>query len=163
MKLYDIRNDYLGLLALAEDGELTHDAIADTVEALDHEFEDKARNCMMVVKHLEGQAEVAKKEYERLKALSDSYAKQSDSLKDYVRLNMQALEKDKMDLGIFKLTLKKPTMTAEVLDESKVPGDYFTVVPETKKLDKRALLSDLKNGPVEGAELKEGKRALLVK
>lgn len=163
MKLYDIRNDYLGLLALADEGGLTHEAIADTVEALDHEFADKARNCLMVVKHLEGQANTAKAEYERLKALSDSYARQADSLKEYVRLNMEALNKDKLDLGIFKLTLKKPTITADVLDESKIPAQYFTVMPETKKLDKRTLLADLKDHPIEGAELKPGKRALLIK
>lgn len=162
MKLYEISNDYQGLLALADEGGLTQEAIADTVEALDHEFTDKARNCLMVVKQLEGQADTAKKEYERLKSLSDAYSKQAENLKEYIRYNMEATKKDKLDLGLFKLTLKKPTITADVLDESKIPAQYFTVIPESKKLDRRSLLADLKDHPIEGAELKPGKRALLI-
>lgn len=163
MRLYEIRDEYLGLLSLAEDGELSHEAIADTVEALDYEFEDKARNCIMVMKELEAGAETARAEMERLKALAENRKKQAERVKEYVSANMQAINKDKMDLGIFSLTLKKPTKVAEVLDESKIPEAYFVEIPATKKLDKRSLLADLKSGPVNGAELKDGKRALLIK
>ena len=163
MKLYEISNDYQGLLALAEDGELTQEAIADTLEALDVAFEDKARNCVMVLKEIEAGASTAKTEMERMKSLADTRQKQADRLKEYISENMKSIGKDKLDLGIFTLTLKKPTKVAEIDDEAKIPKDYWVEVPATERLDKQALLDALKAGPVEGASLKDGKRALLIK
>lgn len=163
MKLYEIKDDYLGLLSLVENGDLTQEQIADTLETIDDDFHDKTKNCLMMIKHFEGQAQVAKSEAERLKALADSRAKKADEIREYVRFNMEAAKKDKMDLGIFSVTLKKPTKTVGVVDESKIPARYFRVIPESRQLDKKSLLADLKNQEVAGAELKDGKRALLIK
>ena len=163
MKLYEISNDYQGLLALAEDGELTQEAIADTLEALDTGFVGKVRNCVMVLKEIEAGAAAAKTEMERMKSLADSRQKQADRMKEYISENMKYIGKDKLDLGIFSLTLKKPTKVADIDDESKIPKGYWVEVPATERLDKKALLDALKAGPVEGARLKDGKRALLIK
>lgn len=163
MKLYEIKDEYRGLLSLAEDGELTAEAIADTLEAIEAEFTDKARSCVMVLKELEAGASAAKAESERLKALADSRAAQAERLKEYIADNMKAIEKDKLDLGIFALTLKKAAPVVDVLDESVIPERFFVTVPETKRLDKRALLADLKDGEIPGAALKDGKCALIIK
>lgn len=163
MKLYELRDEYQSLLNMVEEGELTAEQIADTMDAIGHEFDDKARNCLMMVKHLEGQQAIAMAEAERLESLSNSYETQADKLKEYIRGNMEALGRDKMDLGIFKVTLKKPTTTLGLVDESKIPASYYKIIPESKKLDKRALLADLKQSPIEGVELRDGKRALLIK
>lgn len=163
MKLYELKDEYHNLLALVEDGQLTQEQIADTLDSVNHDFEEKVRNCLMMVKHLEGQQATAKAEFERLKALSDSYGNQAEKLKEYVRGNMESLDKDKLDLGIFKVTLKKPSQTLGLVDESKIPETYYKIIPETKQLDKRLLLADLKQSPIEGVELRDGKRALLIK
>jgi len=163
MKLYEIANEYRELLAMVEDGELSADDIADTLEAMDASFEDKARNCLMVMKELEAAASGAKAEADRLSALASSRKAQAEKLKEYVSENMQSTNKDKMDLGIFALTLKKATKVVDVKDESSIPKTYFVEVPATEKLDKASLLAALKVGPVDGAELKDGKRALIIK
>lgn len=163
MKLYEISEEYRELLRLVDDGELSAEDIADTVEAIDSEFEVKARQCIAVMKEIEGSASVAKVEAERLTALAKSYQNSADRLKDYVRTNMEATGKDKMNLGIFNLTLKKPTEVAAIVDEGKIPEAFYQVIPETKKLDKRELLRALKLGPVDGAQIEHGKRALLIK
>jgi prophage DNA circulation protein len=163
MKLYEIANEYRELLAMVEDGELSADDIADTLEAMDASFEHKARNCLMVMKELEAAAAGAKAEAERLSALASSRKTQAEKLKEYVAANMQSTNKDKMDLGIFALTLKKAAKVVDVKDETKIPKAYFVEVPATEKLDKASLLAALKAGPVDGADLKDGKRALIIK
>jgi hypothetical protein len=64
---------------------------------------------------------------------------------------------------LFKLTLKAATKKTKVLDESKIPSEFFVTIPESKQLDKRALLAALKLGEIEGAELEDGKRALTIR
>lgn len=163
MKLYEISDEYRELLSLVDNEELTADMIADTLDAIETEFETKARQCVAVLREIEGAATVAKAEADRLVNLSKSYQNSADRLKDYIRGNMEATQKEKLDLGIFKLTLKKPTQIVTVEDESKVPADYWRVIPETRQIDKRALLADLKNGQIDGAHLEDGKRALLIR
>ncbi|MEG7660770.1 hypothetical protein, partial [Listeria monocytogenes] len=61
------------------------------------------------------------------------------------------------------LTLKKPSLKLpNEINESELPAEYFKVIPESKTLDKVALLSAVKSGKV-NIELVEGKRALLIK
>lgn len=163
MKLYEISEEYRELLSLVDSEELTADMVADTLDAMDSEFENKARQCVAVLKEIEGAAMVAKNEADRLLNLAKSYNNSADRMKDYIRSNMEATNKEKLDLGIFKLTLKKPTQIVFVEDEAKVPDDYWRVIPETRQIDKRALLEALKNGPINGAHVADGKRALLIK
>ena len=82
---------------------------------------------------------------------------------EYIKGNMMTLHKDKVDLGLFKLTLKKPSTKLGAIDESLISGDFFTVIPESRKLDKRALLKAAKESPIEGVELAESERSLLIK
>lgn len=163
MKLYEISNEYRELLNLVDDGELTSDQIADTIDAIEAEFEIKARQCVAVIKELEGAAMVAKAESDRLVKLAISYSNSAVSMKDYLKANMEATGKEKLDLGIFKLTMKKCSQVVAVDDERKIPANYWRVIPETRQVDKRSLLTDLKNGPIDGAHLEDGKPALLIK
>lgn len=164
MKLYEIANNYNHVLQLAEDGGLDDQTAKDTMEAISGEFDVKAKNCMMIVKKLESDAAGIKAEIDRLKSLQEQANKSIDSLKDYIKSGMEAMGSDKLDLGIFKLTLKAPTKAVEITDTSLIPADYWRVVPETKAVDKALIATMIKTGKeVPGANLVDGKRALLIK
>ena len=164
MKLYEIANNYQQVLQLAEAGELDEQTTKDTLESISGEFTDKARNCMMIVRQLESDSAGIKAEIDRLKLLQAQTDKAAESLKDYIKYGMESTGCDKVDLGIFKLTLKAASKAVEVFDESALPQDYFVVVPETKKPDKTLISKAIKDGfGVPGAKLIDGKRALLIK
>ena len=76
---------------------------------------------------------------------------------------MLLLGKDKADLGIFKLTLKKASLKLGSIDESKVPDSCLVYVPASEKIDKRMLLTMVKQEPIEGIELVESERSLIIK
>ena len=76
---------------------------------------------------------------------------------------MLALDKDKADLGLFKLTLRKATDKLGTIDESKVQGQFWITIPESKKLDKKALLAYVKVNDMDGVELTKSERSLTIK
>lgn len=164
MKLYEIANSYQQVLQMAETGELDEQTAKDTLESIGGEFSEKAKNCMMIVRQLESDSAGIKAEIDRLKALQNQSEKAAESLKNYIKFGMESVGADKLDLGIFKLTLKAPTKSVEIFDESVLPQDYFVVVPETKRPDKTLISKAIKDGfDVSGAKLVDGKRALLIK
>ena len=91
MKLYEITNDLRELHALAESGELTEEMIADTVEGLDMQFEDKARGVLIVRSQMLSNVDVISAEIDRLTALKKSAANSAERLTDYLKMNMLAL------------------------------------------------------------------------
>lgn len=163
MKLYEITEEFKALAALYENGEIDAQTLADTLQGVKASFEDKVRNCMMVRQSLVMEQTGVENEITRLKSLLDANKKQVDSLDDYIKFNMTEAQQDKLDLGIFKLTLRAPVKAVNVIDESKIPLQFWRVIPESKTVDKNALSAALKLGAVEGAEFVDGKRALIIK
>ena len=163
MKLYEIANEYQGLIDLVDSGELTQDDIADTLEAVNATFDDKVRACMMIRQDMITQSERLMKEVLRIESLADKLKNDSTSMLDYVKSCMIKMDKSKMDLGLFKLTLKNGSPKLGNIDESKIAKKYWIDVPATQKIDKRMLLSDAKLNPIDGVEIVESDRALMVK
>lgn len=163
MKLYEIADEYNQLLQLVDAGELTAEMIKDTLESIDAEFENKARNCMMIVAQLDSDSEGINAQIERLKVLKKSVDTSRESLAEYVKNGMLSIGKDKLDLGIFKLSIRAPSKAVNILDESKIPSQFWRIIPESKVVDKNSLSAALKFGNIEGAELVDGKRSLTIK
>lgn len=163
MRLYEISAEFKELKLLVEQGEFTAEQIADTLEALNVTFEQKLINCMQVLQQLKYEEKYLGEEIERIESLKKSCSNNIEKLTEYVASNMAATEKDKVDLGLWKLTLKKPSPQLGAIDESKIPDTFFIEVPATKKLDKRALLAAAKENPIEGVQIVDSKRALLIR
>jgi hypothetical protein len=163
MKLYELTNQTRELQAMADSGELSQEDISDTMGGLDIQFEEKVEAVLMVRQSMLAEVVAIDNEIARLNDLKKSPANSAIKLADYIKNNMLSLSKDKVDSGLFKVTLKKPGIKLGDIDESKISPEYFTVVPETKKLDKRMLLKDAKTLPIDGVELIESERALLIK
>lgn len=163
MKLYEISHQYRVLQELLDSGDIDVQTFTDTIETIDASFADKARNCVMLQREFEARLSAIKAEKERLSKLEKAQMSAIDRIEEYLRANMLATNHDKLDLGIFGLTLKKSSLKLpDEINESEIPDDYFKVIPETKTLDKVALLSAAKLGKV-NIELVEGERALLIK
>lgn len=163
MKLYEITNDIRELLAMADAGELSLSDIQDTMEALDLEFNEKAEAVIKVRQQMLADIAAIDKEIERLETLKSAPQKSAIRLEEYLKDMMLATEKDKLDLGLFKVTLRKASVVLGDIDEDKVPEQFWTEVPATRKLDKRSLLSAAKESEIEGVNLGESKRSLIIK
>ena len=157
--LYEITNDYRELLNMDLDAE----TLADTLESIDAEFDDKADNICHVIANIDSDCDALDGEIKRLQDRKKSAANRKDGLKTYLRESMERLEKKKIATTKFTINCVAGRDMATVLNENDLPRGFFEPLPQVFKLDKASLLESLKAGPVTGAELGKTKSSLRIK
>lgn len=159
--LYELTADYVRAieqLATEED----QSKAADLLECIGDAFEQKAINVGLYVRGLEGQQEAIKAELARLVSLSTAVEAKREKLEQYLERSMLAVGKDKIESPILKIGFRKNPPSVNVLDESQIPRRFFVQPPTPEpRLDKRALLAELKDGAVDGAELQQTTRLVI--
>ena len=157
--LYEIANDILEL----KDSGMSPDDIADTLEAMEMDFEDKTESTIALIKQMEAESEMFEAESAKLKAESERLKRSSEKLKEYIRCEMVRLEKDKFKAGVHSITIRKPMQKLSVINDKDIPRNWFDV-DVVEKLDKKALLKALKNGEqVKGVEIGYTEPSLIIK
>ena len=102
----------------------------------------------------DGPRGVARAEQEQERAQADS----KESIKEYLKTNMERTEITKIECPYFVISVKKNPPALKVEDEAKIPDKYFSIPePPPPVLDKAKLKDDLKAGlEIEGALLTVG-------
>lgn len=153
MNLYELTNEAVLLMdALndedADDSEASQD-LAEVIERLNVKLD----GCLRVLKNLEADAKNFKEEKERLAAREKTLNNRVKRLKDYVLQCMIQLEKRKLHVDVFDITVCK-TKSVNIVDEEQIPERYLEIPPV--KIMKSEISEDLKAGiTVPGAELVE--------
>ncbi len=163
LSLYQISGNYLQALDILTDpdNDLPSNAIADTLEALGGELEDKAVNVAKFLRNMEAVAEA-------IKAAETDMAKRRKALenrvqwfKDYLKGSMEHSGISKIECPYFKLSIQKNPVAVNVYDEDAVP-QQFKVAVTSWKVDKAAIKTAISNGQaVTGAELVNGTRLVI--
>jgi len=164
MKLYEIADNYKALLDL----DIDEQTLADTLESIDGDLEEKADSICHVLANMDSDIAALDVEAKRLMDRKKVFSNRKDSLKDYLRTQMESIEKKKIETTKFTINCVAGRDILNVLDESKIPDDFFTIIPESRKLDKQTLLANMKKRPdelesFEGAELIKSKSSLRIK
>jgi len=162
-KLYELTAEISEVESMLLTGDLSPEDIGDTLDALNMEYKAKVEDILKLRLSLLDEVLSIERELDRLISLQQPITKQVASLEDYVKGSMLKTDKDKLDLGLFKLILRKPSKKLGAIDESKLSPEYFQVIPESKKLDKRMLLKNAKDHDIEGVELIDSERSLTIK
>lgn len=142
--LYELTAEYMALLDMMEDADTDPDILADTLEGLNGELENKVRGCCMVIRELEANDEMLTKEIKRMTDNRNVVRNSIQRMKDYIKGNMDALEIKKIDTGLFKVSVAANPPLLEVMDESVIPNEYL--IPQAPKVDKTAIKKALKDG-----------------
>ncbi len=150
MNLYELTQNYLQVLEMAESGE----DLADTLESLEDAIEVKAENTAKVIKQLEANAEMLANESKRLSERKSAIENNVRNLKRYLQEQLEKCGKTKIKGEIFTVAIQNNPQSVEVIDETKIPLEFF--VEQAPKLDKKTLLQHLKNEEqIPGASLKQ--------
>lgn len=150
MNLYELTQNYLQVLEIAENG----DDLADTLEALEDAIEVKAENTAKVIKQLEANAEMLANESRRLSERKSAIENNVRNLKSYLQEQLEKCGKSKIKGEIFTVAIQNNPQSVDVLDETKIPLEFF--IEQAPKLDKKTLLQHLKNEEqIPGAALKQ--------
>lgn len=160
MKLYEIERSYLHALDMFTDPDhdIPPNVVADTLEAIEGEFDVKAVNVIAYARQLEAEAEAIKDAVERMERRRRALGTRAGWLRDYVKTGMETLGKTKIPCAWFVLAIQKNPASVEVFDEAAIPDEYKTTVTEIR-IDKSALKKALGEGlAVAGAALRNGTR-----
>ena len=144
MTLYNLTNDYMNLLELAEDPDIDEQAFMDTLEGIDGALEDKAEGYAKVIRTLEGDAAACDAESKRLRNKKQTIENNIKRMKAALQYAMEVTGKTKFKTPLFSFNIQKNGYSVSILDESKIPDKYL--IPQEPQVDKRAIVADLKGG-----------------
>ena len=148
-KLYELTQNYLSVMEMAE--EMDTDTLNDTLESIEEEIHDKAENIAKLVKNLNADVDALKSEEKRLADRRKSLENKVTHLKEYLQNQLEVAGLDKVKRPTLTVSIQNNPPSVKVLDE-KLLSDYM--IPQDPKLDKKAILTALKEGQeVNGAEL----------
>lgn len=162
--LYEISKQYQELAALAESGdEDLAIAVRDTMEGIEGEFQEKGKALAMVTLNMDGDLEAIQSQIDRLTERKRILQNRKESLKEYLRTNMEASGISKITHPLFTITLGKGKPIVVIDEESKIPDEYMNtkVTSTPAKVD---IARAIKEGiEVPGAHSEIGKSSISIK
>lgn len=124
--------------------------------AIKEQIVNKGTGIIAVVRNLEADTEAIKTEIKRLQDLKKSKENRIENLKKYTKECLEEADIKKVSTALGNISIRKLPGSVEVLEEDSIPVEYKKEVI-TLTIDKKAILSDLKEGVVvPGVTLKTG-------
>lgn len=159
--LYDLTEQYLGLARLIEEGEVDEQTLKDTLDGITGSIQVKAENLLAYVSNLNADVDAIDTEVKRLQARKKVITNRQNSLREYLRQNMDTSGISKITCPLFTITLIKPKDMCVVTDVDELPEEY---VRTEIKPDKAKILRALKSGEkVPGAAIGKSQAGLMIK
>lgn len=144
--IYELTEDYMNLLAMAEDPDIDEQAFMDTLEGIEGALEDKADGYAKVMKQLEANAGGLDAEIKRLQERKSLMAKNVDRMKSTLQKMMETTGKEKFKTELFSFSIQNnpPSLVMDSEDIEVIPMEYL--VPQDPKIDKTKIKADIKAG-----------------
>ena len=162
--LYELTDQFKGLQKLIDDGEMSADDLADTIEGLSGDLKAKGKDVLLFMANLKGDIAAFDSEIKRMTARKKTMQRNHDWLTEYLRINMIDCVMTKIESPVFTATLRKPTKMVEITSEDELPVSYQTMVPASWKINKVHILKDLKAGvEIPGAKMVDSKQGITIK
>ena len=146
MTLYDLTNDYMELLQMAEDPDIDEQAFLDTLEGIEGALEDKADNYAKIMRMLETDAKGIKAEEERLAKRRKTIEGNVSRMKSALQYAMEATGKTKFKTQLFSFNVQNNPASV-VMDEQDIEN-----IPERflkykdPDIDRKAIKDAIKAG-----------------
>ena len=146
MTLYELTNDYMELLQMAEDPDIDEQAFADTLEGIEGALEDKADGYAKVMRMLEADAKGIRAEEDRLSARRKTIENNIKRMKQSLQYAMEATGKTKFKTQLFSFNVQNNPASV-VMDEQDIEN-----IPERflkykdPDIDRKAIKDAIKAG-----------------
>ena len=145
--MYELTANWAAVLEMAQDPDVDPQAIADTLEAIGGEIEDKAENTAIIMKELEAEAAKLKAEEQRLKDRRTNIESNIKDIKQRLFDAMKLTGKEKFKTTLFSFSIvnnggKIPVIVDVPCEE--LPDDLVTI---TEKPNLDAIAAYLEKHP----------------
>lgn len=125
LRLYEIADTYLRALEdLADIEDLPEQAIADTLEGLQGEFEEKAISTSAYVRNLEAEASAIEEARKGMERRQRALTRHAERLREYVKINMERIGLPKLKNHYLTLRIQNNPPSVVVEDEKSIPAEY---------------------------------------
>lgn len=132
--LYELTGNILEFQTMIEENELPPDVIADTMESLEGEFDEKLESYCKVIKNLESDMNGLDSEIKRLTERKKSYKQNIDNMKSAMFEAMKAAGIPKVKGQIFTVAIQKNggkiPVILDVQDTSELPDEFVRIKEE---------------------------------
>jgi hypothetical protein len=146
--LYEIVAQYRSLETLDASEDLPIEVIRDTLEGLTGELTVKATNVAKFILNVEAMAEAVDGAAKQMKLRAERMRKRADSIREYLRTNMQGAGITKIEAVEFVLQLKKNPPAVVIDNEAEIPVAFKPTPapppPPGPTIDKKAIAIALK-------------------
>lgn len=161
MRLYDMTEQYLDLLEMAQDGGEGVDYAA-MLDGMEGAIGEKLEGYCKVIKTMEAEAEALKAEALRLSQRKTSLDNQVTRMKEAMKTGMMRVGMDKHKGILFSVSITKPRDRVEVTNIQAVPSEYIKQAEPS--VDKKAVMDAIKAGAtVHGVSIVQGESGLMIR
>ena len=158
--LYELTNDYLTLLDMAEDPDIDEQALIDTMEGIEGEIEIKADGYARVMKQLEATSANLEFEEKRLMNRRKTIDRNIKRMKQALQDAMVATGKPKFKTDLFSFTIRKNPASVVIDRETCIPPEFL--IPQDPKIDKKAIKAAIDRGDdITFAHLEQGESLII--
>ena len=158
--LYELTNEYMALLEMAEDPDIDPQAFADTLEALGGDLEMKADGYARVMKELEGRAATMRFESKRLENGYKTIERNIDRMKHALLDSMIATGKRKFKTDLFSFFIRDNPASVVIDHATCIPPEFL--IPQDPKIDKKAIKAAIDRGDdITFAHLEQGESLII--
>jgi hypothetical protein len=160
LKLFEITAQFKELERLTDNDELAPEFIADTLEGLQGDFEEKAVAVAKFILSLEANSKAIDEAAEAMSLRALRMKKRADSVRAYLLFNLQALDRMKISTAEINIARRNNPVAVQVSDETKVPKTFWRQPPAPPpQLDKKLIKEKLQAGEdIPGVYLESGER-----
>ena len=152
MKLYELTEAWAAIQDMIEAVDTDDQQILAALENIEGAIEEKADGYAKLIYSMKAEAEAIKVEEKRLASKRQSLENRAKWLQKNLETAMINTGKKKFKTHLFGFNVQKNAPSLDDFDESIVPEEYWKV---TRSIDRSALLKAVKDGEVEGIELKQ--------
>ncbi len=162
--LYELTDQFKGLQTMIDNGDMSADDLADTLEGLTGDLVAKGKDVLLFMANLAGDIAAFDSEIQRMTARKKTMQNNHIFLTNYLRENMIQCNINKIESPLFTATLRKPSKMVEITSEKDLPVEYQTMVPASWQINKRQILQDLKAGvDIPGAKMVDSRQGITIK
>lgn len=136
MTLYELKQEYMELLAMLEDPDVDPEVVNDTLEAVSGELTDKCESYTVIIKELEGELYKQQAERDRWSrscaTLDENIKRMKQAVVDTIKLTGER----KMATEHFKLSIVRNGGKQPMEVDENVPKEYIRIIeqPDTYKI-----------------------------
>lgn len=157
-KLFELKNTYLSIEEEINSSEEISEEQLMVLESIEDDIKEKSINIGYIIQNLESEIDSIDKAINNMQLRQSKLMKKSNSLKEYLKLNLEVCNMKEIKCPYFDIKVKINPYSVLIENESLLPDSYFNE-KTTKTIDKISIKNDIKNNIfVPGATLSQTTR-----